>query len=295
MIHLATAGNRLASLDKETGNRPTSRIGNAINARSLVQRLKTEDNTRMLRHTKLMGLLDGNPPWSRTKLVDLGQGHRANFNLREGEGMVDAAKTPFYDLVFEVPQFAQILFDAPGVDPIVTGKWEGIVAEEYHDTLLGWFGFDQTVQLHQWQFVVNGCGPVFWPHSVSWQSKAVKSRKVLVPQETMANVDDLELLVVLHSWRADELEGYIRNGNSNWNVPLCKQAIIEAGISDMRSAWGTENYDLYQRAIRTGDLFHGISRSNRIYVASIFVREFGGKVSHYTVTDSPIRSEEERR
>jgi hypothetical protein len=128
---------------------------------------------------------------------------------------------------------------------------------------------------------------------MSWKSEAVKCRRVLVPQETKANVEELELVVVLHSWRADELDSYIGGSNGSddhnvWNVPLCKKAIIDCAIREMRQTWGTENYDLYQRAIRTGDLFYGIHRSDRIYVASLFIREFGGKVSHYIITDQTL-------
>ena len=287
-------GERLATLDPETGKRPSSRIGNAGNARQLINRLKYEDETRMYRYTRVQGLLDGNPPWAQKRLTDLGQGHRANFNLREGEGIVDSAKTPYYDLVFEVPTFAQITFDVPGVEPFRIAEWNNAISDEYFEVLSAWTGFDQNIQLHQWQMIVNGVGPIFWPHAVSWYSEATKSRKVLVPQETKANVDQLETVAVLHSWRADELEGYISGAGAQdqdyngWNVPLCKRAIIDCANRDMRQTWGIENYDLYQRAIRTGDLFYGIHRSSRIYVASLFVREFGGKVSHYILTDQVL-------
>lgn len=251
----------------------------------------------MYRFTRLMGLLDGNPPWPSKKLCDLGQGHRANFNLREGEGMVDAAKAPYYDLIFEAPAFAQITFFLPGSQAHQTKEWGDIASEEYYETLSAWTGFDQNIQLHQWQLVVHGVGPLFWPHSLSWYCEATKARKVLVPQETKANVDDLELCVVLHSYRADELESYITNADRNdtnyngWNVPLVRQAVIDCALREMRQEWGVENYDLYQRAIRTGDLYYGIHRSDRVYVASLFVREFGGKVSHYIITDSVLGHE----
>jgi hypothetical protein len=289
-----TYGQRLATLDPQTGERPSSRIGNAGNARSLVQRLKYEDDTRMFRYTRQMGLMDGNPPWNSQKLIDLGQGHRANFNLRESEGIVEAAKTPYYDLVFEVPFFAQIDFEVPEAEANVVDNWSAIATEEYSDTLAAWDGFDHEVQLHQWQMIVNGVGPLFWPHFIGWQSEATKARKVLVPQETKANVHQLELCVVLHSYRADELEAFIQKGGTDkpdgegWNIPLCKAAIIDSATREMRQEWGMENYDLYQRAIRTGDIFYGIHRSDRIYVASVFVKEFGGKVSHYIITDSPL-------
>lgn len=294
-----TYGNRLATLDPETGRKPSSRIGNAGNARSLVQRLKQEDNTRMYRYTQIQGLMDGNPPWNGQRLIDMGQGHRANFNLRESEGIVEAAKTPYYDLVFEVPQFALIEFDNAGMASYIVDQWSQIIAEEYSDTLSSWDGFDIQMQLHQWQMIVNGTGPIFWPHYLSWYSEACKARKVLVPIETWADVDRLEMCVVLHSYRADELDSFLDGKGvtddptgEGWNRPLCKQAIIDSAMREMRQTWGLENYDLYQRAIRTGDLYYGIHRSDRIYVASIFVKEFGGKVSHYIITDSPINQDQ---
>lgn len=248
----------------------------------------------MFRYTQMMGLLDGNPPWSSQKLIEIGQGHRANFNLRESEGIVEAAKTPYYDLVFEVPQFARIEFDTAGAQSYIVDQWNDIISAEYTDILSDWDGFDTQVQLHQWQMVVNGVGPLFWPHYIGWHSEATKARKVLVPMETKANVNELELAVVLHSYRADELDSFLGKGGTDdpagegWNRPLCRQAIIQSSMREMRSTWGMENYDLYQRAIRTGDLFHGIHRSDRIYVASLFVKEFGGRVSHYIITDQPL-------
>lgn len=289
-----TYGTRLATFDPETGKPTASRIGNAGNARQLVNRLKYEDETRMYRYTLMQGLMDGNPPWSRQKLQDLGQGHRANFNLRESEGIVEAAKTPYYDLVFEVPLFARIEFGGPaldGLDSTLEQKWSDVASEEYSDLLGNWGSFDNEIQLHQWQMCVNGVGPLFWPHAISWHSQATKARKVLVPQETKSNVDQLELAIVLHSYRADELDSYIEKGGTEdpegdgWNIPICKQSIIDCATREMRQTYGTENYDLYQRAIRTGDIYYGIHRSDRIYVASLFIKEFGGKVSHYIITD----------
>jgi len=248
----------------------------------------------MYRYTQIQGLMDGNPPWSAQRLKDLGQGHRANFNLRESEGIVDAAKTPYYDLVFEVPQFARISFWIDGVEPHILNQWDDIISEEYSELLTDWDGHDHEMQLQQWQMCVNGVGPLFWPHFIGWHSEATKARKVLVPQETKADVDQLELCAILHSYRADELDSFIERGGTyeidgeGWNIPLCKQAIIDSAYREMRQEWGIENYDLYQRAIRTGDLFYGIHRSDRIYVASIFVKEFGGKVSHYMITDQNL-------
>src|SRR6266478_4871516 len=101
----------LAVLDPDTLERPKSRIGPATNARKMVSRLKKDERIRNSRKTKIDGIVDGNPPWNPKRLTDLQQGHRANFNLREAEGAVETAKTPYYDLLFEVDKFAQIKFN----------------------------------------------------------------------------------------------------------------------------------------------------------------------------------------
>jgi hypothetical protein len=87
-------GQRLASLDPETGQRPSSRLGHAGNARQLVNRLKYEDETRMYRYTKIQGLMDGNPPWNGQKLVDIGQGHRANLTSVKAKASLKPPRRP---------------------------------------------------------------------------------------------------------------------------------------------------------------------------------------------------------
>jgi hypothetical protein len=222
---------RLFSLDAETHEPPESRIGSANNARRFVNQLKNDDTIRVDRRVKLSGLLDGNSPWPHEKLKSLGQGHRANFNLREGEGAVEAAKTPYYDLVFEVPRFANIDFYFEEADSTTNQTWSEIISDEYHDVLDGWDGFDQNIQLHQWQMIVFGVGPLFWPHPLDWRSEAVKIGRVLVPDETKANVDELESVLVLHHYRADQLYRFIEHekvGKSGrWDRELVEKAIIE--------------------------------------------------------------------
>src|SRR6202007_886831 len=109
------AGTKLKSLDPETLEEPKTRIGSAAQANQFVQRLVNDDDERADRRAKMQGLLDGNQPWSHRTLIEKGQGHRTNFNLREAEGVLDAAKTPYYDLVFEVPRFVNITLDLDDV------------------------------------------------------------------------------------------------------------------------------------------------------------------------------------
>lgn len=199
--------------------------------------------------------------------------------------------------MFEVPRFANIDFYLDGADPTLNTEFSEIISDQYHSVLDDWDGFDQNIQLHQRMMLLYGVGPLFWPHPLDWRSEAVKIGKVLVPDETKANVDELESLVVLHHYRADQLWHFIEKekiGKSGrWNRDLVEKAIMHSAHNDVRDVYGVENFDLFQRAFRAGDYFYAMNRSNRIYVASLFIKEFGGKISHYIITDTTLGVDEE--
>src|SRR6266446_2550287 len=208
-------------------------------------RLKKDERTRNSRKTKIDGIVDGNPPWIPKRLIDLQQGHRCNFNLREAEGAVETAKTPYYDLLFEVDKFAQIKFNYDIAPADIICEWGDKISEEYHYILDEWDGFDRNIQVSQYQMVLHGLGPMFWPHSLSWQSEAVTSGRVLAERNEKASIDDLEKLVILHSFRADEMEGFISNEragtSAGWDVSLVKQTIIKSTNEDFKKVYGTED------------------------------------------------------
>src|SRR4051812_20790711 len=92
---------QLATLDAETGTPPKSRIQTASAVRNRIGELRKAEETRSERRARQNGLLDGNPPYTRSQLKQAGRGNDTSINLRTGEGILDAAKTPYYDLVFE--------------------------------------------------------------------------------------------------------------------------------------------------------------------------------------------------
>lgn len=289
---------RLQSLDEKTNKPPKSRIGSAAQAQQFIASLRNDEDERAKRRTKINGLLDGNSPWTAKTLKDKQQGHRTNFNLREGEGAVDAAKTPYYDLVFEVPRFANVYLNLEEVDQELNAEWGETISEEYHETLDRWEDYDRVVQLHQWEMVVFGIGPVFWPHNLDWRSEAIKVGRVLVPYRTKASVDKLEVVVVQHDYNPTYLFGLTENEKSaeaaGWDVKLVREEIKKAHNREWWPSGGhSGGWERYQRAYRTGDIFHGFGQSENIRVASLFVKEFSGKISHYIIGSNPDPAEKE--
>src|ERR1044071_634852 len=122
------------TLDPEKKKAPRERISNEIDARKVIGLMQDSDKNRSGRRAKYQGMLDGNPPYNPTTLRLKGQAHRTNVNLRESEGMLDAAKTPYYGLVFGVNPFAEIYLEY-GDNPQRTYEWGKSMSKSYHDML----------------------------------------------------------------------------------------------------------------------------------------------------------------
>lgn len=288
---------KLKSLDPETLKEPLSRIGSASQASQFVQSLISEEDERSDRRTQMQGMFDGNQPWSPTLLREKGQGHRTNFNLRESEGAIDSAKTPYYDLAFEVPRSANVTMYVEEAEAQLLFEWSEGMSDEYHEVLDRWDGYDQVMQLQQWEMVTFGIGPTFWPHPLDWRDEAIKIGRVLVPMRTRASVDKLEVFVILHRFRVDQLWKFIKNESSakseGWNPKLVKKEIAKAGKEGTVSGGHGARGERYQQALRHGDLFYAITQSEDVRVASIFVREFSGKFSHFMIGRSPASDKKE--
>ncbi len=279
----------LETIDEKTFEPPETRIATSSQARSIVSTLRQADLTRAIRRTKIQGLLDGNPPWSGARLRSKGQGERTNLNLREGEGQVEAAKTPYYDLVFEVPLFANIRCRYPETETNLNAEWSEVISEEYHAMLSEWRGFDFNVQLHQWEMCVFGVGPVYWPDAVDWRFEALKISNMLVPDKTKADIDRLPLCVILHDFSTDELYRLACKNETaakaaGWSVKLARKLIREAKHDTVNDT-GNQSWETFQEQMRSGDLYQGISRSKIIKVATILYKEYDGKISHVIVPD----------
>jgi hypothetical protein len=291
---------RLRTLDEKTLDPPPTRIGSAAKAWAFVNLLKQDDDIRSGRRTKIAGLLDGNQPWSKSTLRGKGQAHRTNLNLREGEGTVEAAKTPYYDLVFEVPRFANILYKFDYIDPQLNYEWSEHISDRYHYVLDNWGGFDPLMQLSQYQMIVYGVGPIFWPKELDWKPMAGKAGRMLVHQRAKADLERVSVVTVLHAFGPEELYLLVKDSKAEkqstamgWNGELCKKAVVKSAKEGMVPKGHTGRWEAYQQAFRNGDLFTAYNQSTDVRAASIFVREFTGKISHYIIGGGSVTPAED--
>lgn len=268
---------------------PESRIGSASDARSVIAGLKQAEETRSLRRAKINGLLNGNRPWSQKLLESKGQGERTNLNLREAEGFVAAAKTPYYDLVFEVDRYAQFTLDY-GEDMTRREEWGDKIAARYHYALDAWDGMDAAFQRSQYQMVVHGAGPMVWENAKDWRSTSCMAGELLVPENASADVEEWETAARPKSYSPSELWRKIKKESAaetaGWQIKATQKAIMQAAPEDMQKRFGGV-WESYEAEIRKGSSNYD-NQSKRIQALVLYQKEFTGKISHFILLDSGV-------
>jgi hypothetical protein len=263
---------------------PESCIGSAADARTTISTLVQAEGLRATRRAKINGMWNGNPPWPGL-LKAKGQGERANFTLREFEGFVSAAKTPYYALAFKADRFAQFTIDYGNADPGQLAEWAGKIATRYQYALEDWDGLDMNMQHSQVQMVVHGIGPMMWEDEWDWRSDSRNAGQLLLPDDASADIDKWDTAGCRRSYLPSELWKKIRNESAatarKWNVPAVKRAIMNAGPENLKTGFGM-NYEYYEAELRKGSMGYD-AKSKRIFVADLFQKEFDGKISHFIV------------
>lgn len=278
----------LTSLSLEKPDSPSSkkpRLSSASRTQEIVRLLIEADRDRSIVLARVKGMLDGNPPFSHESLVREGQANRANVNFREGEAMLGSAETPYYDLFSESSTYFQVQVEDR--DPDRRAEYSRIITEHFDSMLKEWSGFDYNIQRIIHEMVGFGRGFAMWEDPINWQPVAIQQSKVMVPDGTPADPDQLELLVVRQSVNVSSLHAKIRNPETARKVGWNPQAVMEAiagAMPETRNDTTTQDYERIQEELRNHDLYESV-RSDVIRLANVFVREFNGKVSHLIVEE----------
>jgi len=263
---------------------PESCIGSAKDARTTISTLVKAESIRAKRRAKFNGMLNGNPPWPGL-LRDKGQGDRANFTLREAEGFIAAAKTPYYALAFKADRFIQLTLDYGSADPGLLAEWAGKIATRYQYANEDDDSLDMHMQRSQFQMVAHGSGPMVWEDTEDWRAKSRMAGQILVPDDASADIDEWDTAACQRSYTPTQLWSKIKNEAAatarKWNVPACKKAIMDAAPENLKGTYGL-NFEYYEAEMRKGATGWD-SKSKRIFVTDLFQKEFTNRISYFIV------------
>ena len=250
-------------------------------AHSLVQDLVHHDQTRANKRIKVSGMVSGNAPFDADTLKKTGQAHRCNVNFREGEGIINARNTSFFELFLDGRDIIQCELKDSHIYMGRASYWESIVTGEMKRCIKSWNGFNfEMMQLANSMNLHGDAFPMFG-HNNSWKFRTFKTGEVLFPKNTKASVDYIDCAVVLDTMTIPELHQYINNNKASemgWNKPIIKE-IIENSVK--KNAYDTIDWEELQRDIENNALAYEHVLTSEIKVAHILVRENDGMISHY--------------
>jgi len=275
----------LATLDPVTKAPPQSRIGDGANASAIVFKLLDADLLRASKRAKIKGMYDGNAPYNREEMKAKGMQTNCNLNFRQAPSIINQVKTPYYDLVVEVSLLADIQTSFGKATE--RADWSQIISEEYHRLLTDWDDWDDMIQKHQFQMLLNGPAVCFFHDEIDWRPDVAGAGEVLVPDETSTRLDELETIAILKNYPAHKLYRYIKNPEQaailGWNVKAVEQAIIDSRNTSGEPPTSAQQLEWLQMKFKNADIYYGTYECTPIRTAHILVNEFDGRVSHHII------------
>jgi len=281
---------------------PKTRLNSSSSAWNIFKKVRDQDQERDRKRALVKAQLDGNRPYSQAELIRLGQAHRSNVNFRDAEGIRDARKTSYYELLMEVETLVQIKLK-DYTDPVDPGKdWGEVIAEKFTKMLTSWEGWWYHMMLHQEQMVTWGVGNVYWENAIDWRFKAAKVGSFLVPDETKSTLEDFDVIIIRDIYRVHDLFEHVKDDatteasrQAGWNtglvIKLIRSTIDKKSDSD---AHGLGEWSSTQQKIKDNDIEYSYGDYENIRVAHMFVKEYSGEISHFLISeDEEINAEQD--
>ncbi len=266
----------LATLDADLSI-PDSRIGSASDAYSYVYECIQADLERSRYRTYVQGLIDGNAPYPNSKR------DRTNLNFRQATAIITQFKTPYYDLLCEVP----LLFEIETVfgNSEERSDWSNIISEEFHRMLTSWEDWDETMQQCINQMLIHNIGHLYSGSQMDWRPMPARMNEILVKDQSPCKLSALEAVVIRKGFPTTELMNLIANEKYakavGWNIRASKEAVKAAYRPTSMPPDRSNTWEWYQQKRHNGDLYFGSYECERVWTAQCAVHEYSGKISNH--------------
>jgi len=259
----------------ESGSLPNTRVADPVAARRIAEDIIDNNQRRLERNQKVKGLVDGNPPYSGSKLKKAGQSYRSNFNSGQALSFLQTSLTAYYDLFSEVSNYATVVCDTGNSEQ--DSNWSRILTEEFDKLQREDPCLDYGIQLSQHDMVLYGSGPVIWEREDDWVTYPRKHDRVMLDNNEPSDIMRWTKCVVREVFTPADLYRYINNESAarkrGWDVDAVKKSILRA-----TSEFSTypKDWDRTQQAIRNNDL-EFTNPDQVINVARLYFKEFPSK------------------
>lgn len=267
----------LGSIDQE-GNAPKERIKDANSLRDLYAQMRDDDLVSAANRAEHQSLLDNEPPYLESELLEAGMQHTTNLNWGGAEQQLERGMAPYYRLV-QSPETllkVQTLFGEQDARPDLNA----VLSEEISRAIRssGFYTFQTLFLIHQ--RVKEGLGIGFFPDSVDWRWRGAGLDNFLFDRQRTVTEEEQEIVVSLEEYTVPRLWNAIQGEPGDWN-PKAVRAAIQKACDDTAKF---DDWERFQDEIRNNDIFTS-KVAPPVRIVHGWVQEFDGSWSHYMISE----------
>ena len=273
----------LEGLD-EKGKPATTRLKDVKSAVNIFATLHRADEKSAVNRARVDAMFDGAAPYNTGKLALSGQSLKTNLNFGEAQRILDVALSAYVDLYSSLERFVDV--KATTGERSEVGPKEEIVAEELTHLFRNWPEFHSSYLRLCTTFIKHGVGIAYFDSADDWRFKVGSFADMLIPRQTPATEESIDVAVGRRQYHLHELYAFIRNEKAakavGWDVDEVKRVMVKnvkhTGRTGNRSLLG--EYESLQAEFKNNDIHAGIQNPT-VDVLHFWVREMDGSISHY--------------
>lgn len=264
----------------EKGKAPKTRATSARHIRGIYNKMLEDDESSATMRVRVQGAVDGDPPWNPAALRAQGMSSRANANFLQGAKIIDRVCNGYNDIIFSTKTLLTV--NTEFGEEAERFQYNRVIAEELTRTMRKWPGFaSHFMQLNK-KFVTHGVGIAYFPDTVDWRYEVAGFGDFLIPRQTPASEEKIQIAISKQDISVTELYDYIRDEDKavdlGWDVEAVKRAVNRA--TDRASTGAIGEYETLQMEIKNNDAVFN-RKYQHIRVLRALVREFDGTLSFH--------------
>ena len=280
----ALDGLDLQGLD-EKGKPPENRLKDVKSAVNIFTTLSRADEKSAINRARVDAMFDGAAPYNSSRLAVSGQSLKTNLNFGEAQRILDVALSAYVDLYSSLERFVEV--KATTGERSEVGPKEEVVAEELTHLFRNWPEFHSSYLRLCTTFIKHGVGITYFDSADDWRFKVGSFADMLIPRQTPATEENIDVAVGRRQYHLHELYHFIRNEKAakavGWDVEEVKRVMMK-NVSTS-SAFRSDNYEALQAEFKNNDIHIGIQNPT-VEVLHFWVREMDGSVSHYICAEN---------
>jgi hypothetical protein len=270
----------LKNLQEPSGAVPRTRARSASSLQGMLRSFINNDQYRAYKRSRVQGIVDGNPPYSPTRLRELGRADACNVNWQTAHSYLNQAEGIFYDLFSEAPTFFTITTSYGSLEE--QAEWSGKMTNHAHHVVSNDPRWDWLVQMSQQQMTLQGCGPLWFEDCHSVMPRWCRAGDLHVPDNAESETSYWEEAFAIVTYKVTELYDFIADPEAalkvGWDVEYTRKVIMNASPERFHSGL-QYNWEWFQQQFKQGS-WNTYYDTDVVKLAHVYWREFDGRISH---------------